>query len=296
MKVLIQNYTHALSTEPLYFNAALNQTKTVSSYMWNNNTTSAFDALDQVNPNILICHFMMPQINDVFKYATNNKNLEVIINITGINHQNALMLQDILEKNKIQSPFMIYNHHEIISKLKHLKTKVVNILPGADIFLSPSKILDFNIDAAILSSSSKTELFNEQLSKYKTWHTLRLPIKNEKDEFYFDIDVNLMMLKSLYHKYNEFVIVDDLSVIFTQLFFDSSLNSKKVVIKNNDSDKLNSILASLFHDTGDSISIDTLVKDQIKKKHTCLNRTAKLLRELNNTEAAQKIQGMIENL
>lgn len=296
MKVLVQNYTHALSTEPLYFNAALNQTKIVSSHMWNNTAISAFDALDQVSPDVLICHFMMPQINDVFKYAANNKKLEVVINVTGINHQNALVLQDILEKNKIQCPFLIYNHHEIISKLKNLKMKVANILPGADIFLSPSNTPDFQIDAAILTSSSKTELFNEQLSKYKTWHTFYLAIKNEKDEFYFDMDVNLMMLKSLYHKYNEFVIVDDLSIIFTQLFFDSSLNSKKVVIKNNDFEKLNSILASLFHDTGDSLPIDRLIKEQIKKHHTCLNRTAKLLRELNNMEASQKIQDIIETL
>ena len=73
MKVLIQNYTHTLSTEPLYFNASMNQTKKVASNMWNDKAISAFDALDQVAPDVLICHFMLPKINDVFKYASNIK-------------------------------------------------------------------------------------------------------------------------------------------------------------------------------------------------------------------------------
>lgn len=294
MKVLIQNYTHTLSTEPLYLNASMNQTKKVTSNMWNDKAISAFDALDQVAPDVLICHFMLPKINDVFKYASNNKNLELVINVTGINQQNMSVLQDILEKNKIQCPFVIYNHHESISQLKQSKIKVVNILPGADIFLSPSKTPDFKIDAAILGSS-KTTLFEEQCEKYKTYHKLKLQLNNDQND-YFDMDTNLMMLKSFYHKYNEFVIVDDLSIIFTQLFFDSSLSSKKVVIKSDDNEKLNKILASLFFDDQQQGSIDTLIKNQIKKKHTCLNRTAKLLRELNNQEAAQALQGAIESL
>ncbi len=295
MKVLTQNYTSLLSTEPLYLNASMAKTGVIETNIWNHNTFSVFDILDKLAPDVFICHFMLPQINDVLKYLTSNKKIELVVNITGMPEQNLAMLETAIEHNKIQCPFFINNNHELITSIKPQKIKILNLIPGADIFLAPVSVPDYKISNAVLSCNSN-ELFKQECAKHKVYHKLRMNRLNEKEDANFDLDVNIIMLRSLYDKYDAITIVDNNWAAFSQVFFDSNLHGKKTVLKTDDKTKMDKILASLFHDDENGKSMSDLVKSQIKKKHTCLNRTAKLLRELKNEEAAKILQYIGDSL
>ena len=52
----------------------------------------------------------------------------------------------------------------------------------------------------------------------------------------------------------------------------------------------------LFHAENDSQDVGEMIRQQIKRKHTCLNRTARLTRLLKNEEASKQLQSMSEKL
>ena len=82
----------------------------------------------------------------------------------------------------------------------------------------------------------------------------------------------------------------DLSVTFSQLFFDAVFKSKKVVLKTNDEQKSSQVLVDLFDSNEDDEDMASIVKNQIKSKHTCYNRAATLMKELKNEQAAKVLE------
>jgi len=280
MKILIQDYTSTLSTEPMYLNTCLQMTKVVQSNIWNTSSISTFDALDSSSPDILLCHYMTPVLNDILKYLSKNKKIELIVNITGAQDSYLDILENILDKNSVTCPFFISNLHQLIFTPK-CKKKVVNLLPAVDLFLPKQNLPEFNIETAILSDSK--EFADKHTNKLKCYHKLGIGTQDQ----YFDFNVNAGSMTSLYDKYKKIILAADLSVTFSQLFFDAVFKSKKVVLKTNDEQKSSQVLADLFDSNEDDEDIATAIKNQIKTKHTCFNRAASLMEALKVNNIAK---------
>lgn len=280
MKILIQNYTSVLSTEPMYLNECFIKSGAINSNIWDTNSASAFDALDSFNPDVLLCHYLTPVLNDIFKYLSENKKIELVLNITGAQQGHVEILENLIQKNAINSPFFVSNLHEKIYTIKS-KKKVLNLLPGVDLFLPKQNIPNFNLKAAILSNNK--DLAQQASQGISTYHKIGVGVQDE----YFDFTVNASNMKSLYDKYEKIVLASDLSVSFSQLFFDAVYNSKKVVLKTNDEKISGEILGDLFDANEEDEDIATAIKNQIKTKHTCFNRAERLARALKLENAAK---------
>lgn len=278
MKILIQNYTSVLTTEPMYLNECFNKSNVVTSNIWNTNI-STFDILDSFNPDVLMCHYSATTLNDIFKYLSQNKKMELVINITGAQDNHIQILENIIEKNNISSPFFISNLHEKIYSPK-TKKKILNLLPGVDIFLPKQNFPDYNVDAAILSNNK--ELTEKILKDFNTCHKIGIGVQDE----YFDFNMNVATMSSVYDRYNKIVLTADLPVMFSQFFFEAVYKSKKLVIKSTNEKLSTEILSDLFHSNEDK-DIAAIVKNQIKTKHTCFNRAERLARAFKLENAAK---------
>jgi len=285
MKILIQNYSSYDSTEPMYFNACLSKTGCVTPYLWNIDAISTFDVIDKTTPDLLLCKYDTPALNDIIKYLSGNKNIELLFNITGINQNKLDLLEEIIEDKKIACKAFISNYHPAMQDVKSKNTKIINLLPAADIFLNAYQLPEYKLEAALISNNK--DLLNKRISKYKSYHKMHFGIGN--DDF-FDMNINLNNLASLYDKYEEFVLIGNSKMIFSQLFFDCTLRSKRTTLVSQDNDLTNTILGSLFRSEESAEDISAIIKRQVKQKHNCVYRTAKLMNDLGNKNAAKILE------
>lgn len=289
MKILIQNYSSILSTEAIYLDSCFNNTqRLIESNIWDTNTISTFDAIDRTSPNIIICHYNAPVLNDIFKYLSNNKNIELALNITGIQQKHLDILENLMEINSVNCPLMITNIHKSIYEVKSAKKrKILNLLPAVDLFVPMlSDIPEYSLEAAILSDSK--EIASKNLN-FKTYHKIGI---GTNDDF-FDFTVRTSNMASLYKRYKKIVIASTLPTTFSQFFFDAVYHGNKVVLKTDNDKKMGEILGEFFEPVEEDEDMASIVKTQIKTKHTCYNRAARLMKELKNEQAAKVLQNIL---
>jgi hypothetical protein len=291
MKILIQNYSSPVTTEPMYLDGCFNKTSSIQSKLWSNEV-SAFDVMDMFSPDYVLCHYRFMS-NDLVKYMSGNKKHSLILNITGCDQETLSTIESTLSAQKIECELLLNNFPEQISPLKPKAIKIANILPAADLFLKGNDNLDFNLDAGIVSTS-KDDLIEEIASSYKTYHKIKFAGTLTEN---YDISASILNLTNLYGKYKNFIIADDAHFIFSQLFFDSMLMANRVIVRAPEQQKelVDRILASLFHyQEGDDIS--TVIKNQVLRKHTCYNRSARLARLLKDEKASIELTKIAETL
>ena len=94
----------------------------------------------------------------------------------------------------------------------------------------------------------------------------------------------------MYNRYKEVILTSDISIVFSQVLFEAAINANKLSLKVNKAqqDILDKVLASLFHDDGNK-DVGNLIKSQIQRKHTCINRASRLCRLLKNEEAVKML-------
>lgn len=291
MKLLIQNYTSVLSTEPMYLDACLKKTESVTSNVWNVGSISAFDILDKLSPNVLLCHYTCQALNDVLKYFAGNKNMELVLNITGIQQDHFKILENLLDSNSITCPFYISNLHKSMYSLKSSrKANILNLLPGTDIFLPESQGLpDFQLEAGIISDSKDIA---EKHLNFSTYHKIGVGETND----FFDFNVNVANMTPLYKRYEKIVLAATVPTVISQLFFDGVYKANKLIIKSNDNKKVNEIISELFEPGEEDEDMATLIKNQVKSKHTCLSRASRLMRAFKNENTAKILQQMADKL
>lgn len=289
MKILLQNYTSILTTEPMYLDECFRRSEAINSSIWNENASSAFDALDLYQPNVLICHYTSKSLNDVIKYLSGNSKIELLVNITGAQNSHIKILEDILDKNSVSCPMFISNLHEKVLSPKSQR-KILNLLPGVDVFLPKQNLPEFSLDAAILSNI--VDLSKKSEKGLTTYHKIGFGVQDN----YFDFNVNVSNMSSLYDKYNRIIIASDIQSLFSQFFFDAVFKAKKVTLKTDDDKKMSEILSSLFEPSEDDEDIASSIKTQIKIKHTCFNRAERLARALKCENAAKIIKTLGEKV
>jgi hypothetical protein len=164
------------------------------------------------------------------------------------------------------------------------------LLPSVDLFITKQQLPDFKIDAAIVSNSKESA--QKTKLNFKSYHKIGI---GTNDEF-FDFSINLIDMTSLYDKYNEIIISADMPVAFSQFFFDAVYKSNKVVLKTNDEKICGEILDDLFETSEEDEEIASIIKRQIKKKHTCFNRASLLMSALKIDNAAKMLNQISEKL
>jgi hypothetical protein len=291
MRILIQNYSSDFSTEPAYLNQCLIQCG-VESFLWSDVNASAFDMFDSTHPDIFIGHYRF-LTNDIIKYISQNKKIQLILNVTGANEQEMQSIEQVYDQNNIKTPFVFTNLYDFMHSLKPKNLKLVNILPAADIFLPPIPTPNFEMDLAIVSSGDN-EIINTVTKDRNMYHLLSLGRENAN----FDLPINIRSITGLSDRYKEIMLIDDVSVVSSQILFETSLKAKKVSVRVNSQQQplLDKVLAMLFHANVEEQDLGSLVKDQIKRKHTCFNRAARLMRLLKDEETTRKLQTISEQL
>ena len=291
MRTLVQNYTSSISTESMYFHRCLKEAG-CDVELWVNPQVSTFDMFDSFRPDIFICHYEYIK-TDIVKYLSGT-NIEIVPNVTGANKESLGMIEKTFSDNRIKCPFMFTNFHHFIFPVQKPPTNIelITILPGLDIFLPRVQIPMFKLGTAFISTK-ESKLLSKLTKKKDTYHKLCVG----KDDN-FDLSLNIKDLISVLDKYEECIIVDDIFVAMSQLFFETTFAADKAIVKVEEQFRptLEKMWAVLFHEEDKSKKIGEIVKEQIKQKHTCFNRTAKLAKHLGHEELSNKLISMGESL
>ena len=293
MKTLIHNYSNPVCTEPMYFAKSL-ELVGENAHVWSDPSISAFDMFDAFQPDIFITHYKL-LTNDILKYIkSSNKKISVVFNMTGANEEEIKILEQIQENNKLDIPFVFSNIPDSIVHPKSQKIKTVNIMPCADIFLPKNNTINYSIDAAIVGVA-----MNDQIKKScegkDTYHTLCLGEDAQKE---FDNRISLQDLISIADKYKQVVLAGGIDLLLSQALFDVTLHANQTAMQADEQSQhlVNKFLASVFHDEGENKDVSSIVKGQIKRKHTCINRSARLCKFLKNSQAQAALEKMKDQI
>lgn len=284
MRVLIDNYSSRRSTEPIYFEQTMKRIG-IEAVAWNRNQISTYDVFDRVQPDLFITHYKHLN-NDIIKYLLGStKQIDFVLNVTGLNENELATLNQILQNLKakrVKIPFVFSNTPEGIpeARLKNFTTH--SILPGADLFIPNHSNIDFNLDAARIYMGELDHDFN---GEHDTYHNIEI---GEKTEF-SDFAATAVDMMPLYLKYKQICFIGKPQDLVSQLLFDAKIRHDNVTLVSDDQEKLNSILKGVY-------KANFASPQEIKKKHTCLHRTNRLLSKLKVTINQQALDQMIGSL
>ena len=291
MKILIHNYSSPVTTEPMYFSKCLELAE-IQPAFWANPNVSAFDMFDSTQPDVFISHFKF-LTRDIVKYLNQSpRKIEVILNMSGCTKEEMEMLDSVIEDHRLKLPFVFTNMPDNIIQPKPKSTKLVNILPAVDIFMPPPNLPDYNIDVGIVCNE-ESDLLAEVLKGKDNYHLMSLSNSSSSD-----LNVSIQFLRGLYAKYKEFILVGNMGEVYNQIMLEAMMFAPKTLIKvpQEQEQALNKIFEALFSEDSSQENMSDLVRSQIKRKHTCVNRTARLCRFLKDNDAATKLEKIRDQL
>tara|TARA_Y100000592_G_C5469987_1_gene318882 strand:+ start:2100 stop:2927 length:828 start_codon:yes stop_codon:yes gene_type:complete len=275
----------------MYFSKCLELAETQPAF-WANPNASAFDMFDSTQPDVFISHFKF-LTRDIVKYLNQSpRKIEVILNMSGCTEEEMQMLDSITEDNKLKLPFVFTNMPDNIIQPKPKSIKLVNILPSVDIFMPAPNLPDYNIDTGIVCNEAG-DLLAEVLKGKDNYHLMSL-----NNSSHSDLNVSIQSLRGLYVKYKEFILVGNMGEVYNQIMLEAMMFAPKTLIKvpREQEQALNKIFEALFSEDSSQENMSDLVRSQIKRKHTCVNRTARLCRFLKNNDAATKLEKIRDQL
>lgn len=281
MKILVSNYATNESTEAIYLNTAFNAAGCEST-LWPNNI-STYDIFDIVNPDIHITHHSKLS-QDLALYLQQAPNIDIIINVTGMNQNLLRGLEEKLHEFNIKPRLFIVNYHN--HNLKS-KTNIITLLHGADIFFGRG-IKQYNIEYGIFVNDKK------QINPIgQTYHYL-----STKENLQNDADICLPEYKMapLLINYDS-IVFKYFDKTMPQIFYDAAYYGNKVFFDVENRNTLDDIFIKLFGENNYCNIKDTNsghVGDKIKEKHTCLHRAKSLLSQFAPKEYTDNIQNIIE--
>ncbi len=305
MKTLIQNYANTESTEPLYICESLNDLEGEEANIWTPDGSSAFDAFDTTKPDVFITHFGY-LTNDILKYLSQNNNIELLVNVTGATQDVIDQLDDIVDSSGINCPFVFYNSPSAFNTIKQRKTKMINIMLGADIYLSKQSVEtpEYKADLAVISNYTVKGRLSDITDGFDVHHFLST---NQELANEVDIVAPTMHLYGLYGKYENILVTQDTQDI-PQVLFDSILYGKNVFFLpkyESQKDKMYEVLDSSLKAPLPLIDTDPkeeweekalAVKNKVLSSHTCLSRVKRLASKLQNKDLVSKIEKKIKDL
>ncbi len=284
MKMLIQNYSSSLSTEPMYLHRCLVETG-FQAELWSNPNISAFDIFDKLQPEIFVSHYKFIT-SDIVKYMSGKSNMSLCLNVTGINAEDFAKLQDLLKDNNINTPLLFTNLYDT-KALPNQSFNTISLYPAADVFLAPAPMPEYNIESCFVSIQ-ENDLAKNLMKDRDSYHVFSFDGNAE----YADMNVDITGITGFYNKYDEVVLADDINFVTSQILFDSILKSKKVTIEVSEAQQpmLNEIFSKIFINPESDADISEIIKSQVRTKHNCFKRAARLFRALKLEEASKKME------
>lgn len=283
MKFLIQDYSTLFHTESKYFNHILNNIEGCSSVLWSlDNQISVYDMMDIVKPNVVITHANVLK-QDLIIYLSENPNIELILNISGITQGNLQQIEQIFTQYNINCNlcFVNYGEHYYMSS----KFNIVSIYHGVDLFLPENSEIEYTID--------KLYVVNNNLEKIEDNCSYHIVSHNKNIKENVDAVLSVHDLGGIYKNYNKVCIESFPNAkIVPQLFFDAVHYAKSVSF-NGTREQLEEICRIL---KVDNIKDSNKIKQIIKEKHTCFNRTKSLLSQLRCTDLVNKLSTTMKEI
>lgn len=289
MKILIQNYVNNISSKPAYLNHCINSLESSSSFLWDVNKISVYDAMDKVTPDVILVHHAGIS-NDLVRYLTSERETDLIVDVTGMQQHHLDQLEGSLGSINLPIKFLLSEIPSNIDNLKS-KNKKINIAAGTDLFMGKRMAPDFKIEGCVIGRI-KTKSFEEACSKYNSYHRVLVrDYKNQGNREDFDMESNVVSLRTLYEKYGEVVINGDMKYIFSQLFFDAIAHSEKISLKypEEQSELFKETLGVIFKETEEDPSIQN-IKKQIEENHTCVDRCAEFLSAVGEVSSIKELE------
>lgn len=288
MRVLIDNYSSRTSTEPIYFEQTMKRVG-IEAVVWNRNQISTYDVFDRVQPDLFITHHNRLD-NDIVKYLFGStKPLDLVLNVTSLDEEKSVALNQLLKDlktKKVNVPFVFSNTPEGIPEARLKDFKTHSILPGADLFIPNHSGLDFEIDAArvYMGGVYFSEVF-ANFDKHDTYHNIEIGAKTQGSDF----SATAVDMMPLYLKYKQICFIGKPEDLVSQLLFDSKIRHDNVTLLSDDQERLDTILEGVY-------KTNLASPQDIKKRHTCLHRTKRLLSKLKVDFNQQALDQMIGSL
>lgn len=291
MKTLIQNYTSTLSTEPMYINRCLTETG-FESVLWTEPNISAFDAFDYTKPDLFVGHYKF-LTQDIVKYLAGS-NVSLALNVTGANQQEIEQIDGLVDMG-IDMPLVFSNLYQPATVSKTKKAKFIHLYPATDIFLPVNNVPEYEIDTCIITVENGPPLSEAKvMARPESYHVFSF----NNGSGYADFELDIASMTSFYRRYKKIHIAGDINLVTSQVLFDAMLKANDVNLKVPASQqaKLDEILSLLFVETPEKKDLKEILRDQVKNKHNCFRRVARLCRSLKIKEAAQKMEEISDKL
>lgn len=279
MKYLIQNYSSAISSEPLYLAEALSQSN-VDVKVWANPNDSAFDAFDTTQPDVFITHYQYIN-SDIIQYLEqSDRKIKLVVNVTGATDQQLSSIKEVLGDNLV-----------LFTNSLEAKSGVQTLYPAADIFnlVAVPPFEQVPIDVGFISNKF-SETLEEMSCKNDVYHLLY--VGDEPEYSGFDLKADIRSIKKLLGLYKQLHIVGDADLCSSQLFFDVCLNCSNITITSTDTDKFNKGLDLIFSNVGGVDNVREEMKNQIKARHTPFHRASRLMKFTGDKESMQKVENV----
>lgn len=277
MNIVIDNYTTTEDTQALYFHNTL-LSLDYKSIMIDSKRESLYDVFDRNNPDIYITHAYRITKDLAHYIVNNNSNIDVLVNIQGMDKDGILSLSKVFKDNNIASSFFFVNAD--INNLPAMKDRnIINICSAADInLLNQKNTIKYAVDKAIILTNK------DSIKTYDgSYHNISM-LESMKD----DVDIVLpeLMLAPLYSCYKN-VIFRSFHGYIPQALFDAIIFGCNVYFDIDDiqsSNAMDNLITKILKpekslNFNDENKLDdfTKLKDFVMEKHTNKNRIKTLL-------------------
>lgn len=293
MKILFDNYITLTSSECSYFNGVLRRAG-VESLFWSDKRISTFDILDSTKPDVFVTHYRQVT-QDLIKYLSNTTKIDLVLNISGSTESEVNALENFLSSNNVKCSLMFSGD---VDAAKPKGVKYDEILPAADLFFPMNSPGQRKIDFGVVCQSSNSDLVSNFTKDKDVYHTLGV---NQEEISDTDLQVNVKTVTDISQIYSTIVLAGDIRFVSSQLFFDLLLRANKCSVITNPSqqEKWGKFIERIFNmpkDWKEQESMKELLRSQVLQRHTCYNRTERLMKLLGNSEAMSNIQKLKNNL
>lgn len=276
MKFIVENYSDATTTQPLYFHHVLQNSSEHTSVLYEPKTISVYDILDRHNPDYYITHISL-LTQDFVAYSNNeNTSIRLLLNVSSLSSNDIIDLDIQLKNDKVNCPIFFTNIDQ--KKLPKLKNRrILTLSDAADNNL-------FVANASIKYSMNKAYFLADNFDPQDNspHHIITTNSKLSKNA---DIVLPEAKLATIYKYYDE-VIFCGLNNHIPQSFFDCLLSGCKVYYLNQNQDMVDLIQAvlkpefSLDYTNKDRMTDFSALQKYVQEKHAGQNRVKMLLSQL----------------
>lgn len=273
MRIIIDNYSDAYTTQPMQFHRQLAE-QGIESSILDMSKVSVYDAMDTLKPDVLITSGTK-LTNSIVQYLREDKSKKLVLNIDNLQKDQVKQIADLLKQNGISTICFITSNYSLPQKID--KINVVKLLPSVDTYMVQDLDFDYNIEIGLIIDN-----LIDDIGYPNTFHVISA---NPELVNKTDISLNCLGLRSIYSKYNNIVIKDLKNV--NQILFDALAFGNKVYYDNKEETGIGEKLKSIFkidlqldYNNENKTQDFSEIKKIIMEKHTDTRRTKSLLSQV----------------